>query len=126
MLSFRSLVSRAPRSAPSLGFRAISTSPLLRSAAGYGDDPTEGASNSGTKTPANSKNPTPKGSTGGKTDPEVKPKSGGSGGSGNKAKTTTGGSGDSGSTTGDKQPGGPEVSHSEGKSVSRSWNAKSG
>jgi hypothetical protein len=104
---FRTIVStsrqsaRLVRPAPA-NARFLSTSYARFSAAGYGDDPTEGASNSGTKTPASSPNPTKgkQGKQSGSTDPEATPKS----------STKKGGKGIDG------QPGGGKVSHSEGKS----------
>lgn len=103
---FRSITSatrqsaRFVRPAPTQ-VRLLSTSYARFSAAGYGDDPTEGASNSGTKTPASSPNPTKgqQGNQSGSTDPEVSKKSG-----------------SKGDKASGKQPGGEEVSHSEGKS----------
>lgn len=106
---FRSITSasrqatRVVRPAPS-NVRYISVTHARFSAAGYGDDPTEGASNSGTKTPASSPNPS-KGKNGkqsGSTDPEVTPKK------------SSGGKKSGGAPS--KQPGGKKVTHSEGES----------
>ena len=98
-------VTRIARPAPS-NVRYISVTHARFSAAGYGDDPTEGASNSGTKTPASSPNPS-KGAQGkqsGSTDPEV-----------SSTKQSSGAKSDS---IAEKQPGGKKASHSEGKSSS--------